>query len=83
MWQMVDWQTSQRIRKEMILNVYPLFDTKGKDAVVKHVWFKVFKNGRSKICGRQPLKNHFKFFKGSHPQNLLGPFLNTRIFHQF
>ena len=46
---------------------------------------KVFKNGPSKICGRQPSKNlkwyglpnHFKFFKGSLPQILLGPFLNT------
>ena len=45
-------------------------------------WFKVFKNGPSKICGRQPLKNlkwpyQFKFFKGCLPQVLLGPFLNT------
>ena len=23
----------------------------------KITWLKVFKNGRSKICGRQPLKN--------------------------
>ena len=39
---------------------------------------KVFKNGPSEICGRQPLKNlkcHFKFFKGCLPQILLGPFL--------
>ena len=36
-------------------------------------------NGQSKICGRQPLKKlkHFKFFKGSLQQILLGPFLNT------
>ena len=51
-------------------------------------WKKVFKNGPSKICGRQPLKNlnwyvflsrsyRFKFFKGYLPQILLGPFLNT------
>ena len=49
---------------------------------------KVFKNGSSKICVRQPLKiwrdivclsrpYHFKFFKGCLPQILLGPFLNT------
>ena len=53
---------------------------------------KVFKNGPSKTCGRQPLKNlkrydllkicfswpyHFKFFKGCLPQILLSPFLNT------
>ena len=36
-----------------------------------------------KICGKQPLKNlkgyglHFKIFKGSLPQILLGPFLNN------
>ena len=51
-------------------------------------WVKVFKNGPSKICGRQSLKNlkwcdllkqtnHFKFFKCCVPQILLGPFLNT------
>ena len=51
-------------------------------------WITLFKNGPSKICGRQPLKNfrdivclsrpyHFKFFKGCLPQILLGPFLNT------
>ena len=44
-------------------------------------WIKVFKNGPSKICGRQPLKNmksyHYKFFKGCLPQILLGPFLNA------
>ena len=52
------------------------------------IWDKVFKNGPSNICGRQPFKNlkgygllsrpyHFKFFKGCLPQILLGPFLNT------
>ena len=48
------------------------------------IWDKVFKNGPSKICGRQPLKNlkgygllPFKFLKGYHPQILLGPSLNT------
>ena len=51
-------------------------------------WYKVFKNGPSKICGRQPLRNWrdmiclskpypFKFSKGYLPQILLGPFLNT------
>ena len=49
---------------------------------------KVFKNGPSKICGRQPFNNwsdmvclsrayHFKFCKGCLPQIFLGPFLNT------
>ena len=48
------------------------------------IWVKVFKNGPSKISGRQPLKT-FKlyglrtltFFKGSLPQILLGPFLHA------
>ena len=45
------------------------------------IWDKILKNGLSKICGRQPLKNlkwycwgrpyHLKFFKGCLP------FLNT------
>ena len=46
---------------------------------------KVFKNGPSEICGRQPLKNlnrydllnYFKYFKGCLPQISRGPFLNT------
>ena len=44
----------------------------------------VFKNGPSKICGRQPFKNlkgyglrKQNFFKGRLPQILFGPFLNT------
>ena len=49
-------------------------------------WDKVFKNGPSKICGRQPLKKlkgyegiclsrpyPFKFFRGCLPQMLLSP----------
>ena len=42
------------------------------------IWDKVFKNGPSKICGRQPLKMYA--FKDCPPQILLGPFLNT-LFH--
>ena len=50
---------------------------------------KVFKNGPSKICGRQPLKKFeviwsasadyitSNFLKGCLLQILLGPFLNT------
>ena len=42
---------------------------------------KVFKNGPSKVCGSQPLKDlkgyPFKFFKGCLPQILFGPFLNA------
>ena len=48
----------------------------------------IFKNGPSKICGRQPLKiwidivclsipYHFKLFKCCLPQILLGPFWNA------
>ena len=49
-------------------------------------WDKEFKNGPSKICGRQPLKIwkiwyeqtiSLQFFKDCVLQNLLGPFLNT------
>ena len=48
-----------------------------------NIWVKVFKNGPSNICGRQPLKKlkwrpySSKFFKGCLPQILLGPFLIT------
>ena len=48
------------------------------------IWNKVFKNGTSKICGRQPLTIwsdmvclSFQIFKGCLPQILLVPFLNT------
>ena len=37
------------------------------------IWDKVFKNGPSKICGRQP----FKILKAVFHKILLGPFLNT------
>ena len=41
---------------------------------------KVFKNGPSKICGRQPLKKfEVKFFKGCLPQILFDTFLNKLI----
>ena len=39
----------------------------------KNKWDKVFKNGQSKVCGRQPLKD----LKGCLPEISLGPFLNT------
>ena len=48
---------------------------------MKDIWVKVFKNGPSKICGRQSIclsgPYHFKFFKGCLLQILLGPSLNT------
>ena len=47
-----------------------------------YIWVKAFKNGPSKVYGRQPLKkfeviwstkaDHFKLFKGCLPQILLG-----------
>ena len=58
-----------------LLNLFP---------ASRNNWVKVFKNGPSKICGRQPLKNlkcyglhYLTFFKGCLPQILLSPFLNT------
>ena len=56
-----------------------------------HMGDKVFKNGPSKIYGRQPLKNlkgygllkptiSLQIFEGCRPQILLGPFLIT-LFH--
>ena len=59
------------------------------------IWDKLFKNGPSKICGRQPLKIWrdmaclsrpylFKFFKGCLPKILFGPFLNLcSIWYQY
>ena len=53
------------------------------------LWDKVFKNGPSKVCGRQPSKKvkwyglflthriNSNNFEGCLPQILLGPFLNT------
>ena len=46
-------------------------------SVIYNIWDKVFKNGLSKFCGRQPLNFPFKFFKACLPQNLLSPLLNT------
>ena len=48
----------------------------------QYICDKVFKNGPSKICGRQLLKNlkasrPLQTFKGCLPRILLGPFLNT------
>ena len=53
-----------------------------------NIWDNVFKDGPSKICGRQPLKNlkalnrpyPFKFFKGCLPfLNTLVPFVSRVI----
>ena len=55
---------------------------------MKILFNKVFKNGPSKICRRQPLNNlkgygllkqtiYKSFFKGCLPQVSLDPFLNT------
>ena len=62
-------------------------------ASVFFIWVKIFKNGQSKICGRQSLKNlkwyglhkaghnPFNFLKGCRPQILLGPFLLNTLSH--
>ena len=52
-----------------------------------YIWGKIFKNGPSKIYGRQRFKKlklygllkpyPIKIFKGCLPQVLFGPFLNT------
>ena len=42
------------------------------------IWKKVFKNGPSKICWRQPQQTiSLQIFKGCLPYILLGPLLNT------
>ena len=45
----------------LYLGVYSeLYQTKEEDSgfvKISSIWVKVFKNGPSKICGRQPLKN--------------------------
>ena len=53
----------------------------------ENIWNKVFKNGPSEICARQPLKNLkwygllklFELSKDCLPQISHGPFLNTFI----
>ena len=66
----MEFELQLRIPKNLILIL-----------IEKYEWDKVFKNGSSKICERQPLKNwkadFYQFFKGCLPQILLGPFLNT------
>ena len=42
-----------------------------KIITLTHIWGKIFKNGPSEICERQP------FFKGCLPQVSLGSFVNT------
>ena len=42
-----------------------------KIITLTHIWGKIFKNGPSEICGRQP------FFKGCLPEVSLGSFVNT------
>ena len=60
-----------------------LLDISKKEECIDNQMGKVFKNGPSKICRRQPLKIWSdkvclsKFFKGCLPQILLSLFLNT------
>ena len=48
---------------------------------ISYTWDKVFKNGPSKICGRQPLRNlkWYGLLKGCLLQIILDPFLNTLL----
>ena len=48
---------------------------KNQLVLLKVLWNKVFKNGQSKICGRQLLKNLKGYGLLGRPL-LLGPFLN-------
>ena len=41
----------------MILQKANIFNTPRLSTILNIKWDKVFKNGPSKICGRQPLKN--------------------------
>ena len=52
----------------------------GDGLTLFHTWDKVFKNGPSETCERQPY--HFKFFEGCFPRISLGHFLNTLLFHK-
>ena len=62
----------------LFLPIYPIKDHGQLIHQNLVIWDKIFKSGPSKICGRQPSKNlKFKFFKGSIPQILLDPLLNT------
>ena len=58
-----------------------MFERLGSDWICLYIWDKVFKNGPSIICGRQPLKDlkgdQETSFKGYLPQILLDTFLNT------
>ena len=58
---LMEFELQLRIPKNLILIL-----------IEKYKWDKVFKNGSSKICERQPLKNwkadFYQFFKGCLPQ---------------
>ena len=57
----------EKRRKALGIYIHPVFDNSKFWKEVKHLfltkvsawqkWVKVFKNYRSEICGRQPLKN--------------------------
>ena len=46
---------SRVIRKQMFVKIHAKIVRKRK--TTSYIWVEVFKNGLSKICGRQPLKN--------------------------
>ena len=71
-----------------IFNVYQSMASTQRLFHFYDIWAKIFKNGPSKICGRQPSKilkwygllRHtisLQIFKSCLPQILLGPFFNT------
>ena len=80
---------SWRVKGHYSMKMFPYLEYSNTSTKISptNLRDKVFKNGPSEICGRQPLKNlkwygllkqtipHFKFFKGYLPQILLGPFL--------
>ena len=46
-----------RMLHECYLTLWHFFFYSTLDLLLRNIWVKAFKNGPSKICGRQPLKN--------------------------
>ena len=76
---------NENIRKPLQFSVFRRYRNEiltwnGLNIIFKYNWVKLFKNGPSKICGRQPLQN-LKFFKGCLAQILIGPFLGALTYN--
>ena len=78
---------SQNLFVRFFRNLTDIRQSRGSKSDIFN-WVKIFKNGPSKIFGRQPLNNlkwyglpkqtiSLQIFKGCLPQVLLGLFLNT------